>query len=49
MSGQDYQQRQTGRHAPDRSGAIVPGIDRTERDFVALGIILAAIILFVGT
>jgi diguanylate cyclase (GGDEF)-like protein len=43
MSGQKFQQGQPREQQP------VPGTTRTERDIVALGIILAAIILFVGT
>jgi hypothetical protein len=59
MPRQDFQQGQIGRPRPvlatpdltphDRTRAPVPGTARTERDFVALGIIVAAIILFVGT
>lgn len=58
MSPQDIQQGQSsglqpaavapGR-TPARHAAPVPGTVRTERDIVALGIIFAAIILFVGT
>jgi len=58
MPSQDFQHRQTGGQVSAANAAGLnpgsvrlpaPGAARTERDVVALGIIFAAILLFVGT